>query len=58
LYQQKEKNKMKKLILFLLVAATLSSCAFESYQCHSYGNTNGHTKHGQKAQKSYGKRRI
>lgn len=49
---------MKKLILFLLVAATLSSCTFENYRCHSYGNTNGYTKHGHKAQKSYGKRRI
>ncbi|MCA4896800.1 MAG: lipoprotein [Cytophagales bacterium] len=48
---------MKKSILFLLVAATLSSCAFENYKCPAYGS-NGPTKHGLKAQKSYSKRRL
>ncbi|MCA6366206.1 MAG: hypothetical protein IM618_04090 [Cytophagales bacterium] len=53
----KKIKTQKKLILFLLVAATLSSCAFENYQCPAYGS-NGPTKHGLKAQKSYSKRRL
>jgi hypothetical protein len=49
---------MKKLILFVVMAAFLTSCAFETYNCHSYGQTNNHTKHGQKSQAKYSKHRI
>ncbi|MFZ6000789.1 MAG: lipoprotein [Bacteroidota bacterium] len=49
---------MKKLIFFSLIVVLLASCSFETYQCHSYGNTNHITKHGHKAQGKYTKRRI
>ncbi|MFM9840757.1 MAG: lipoprotein [Cyclobacteriaceae bacterium] len=44
---------MKKFILFLVVAVVLTSCGLETYQCHSYGETNRHTKRGHKSQRSY-----
>ncbi|MCE2996115.1 MAG: hypothetical protein ACK5RG_11880 [Cyclobacteriaceae bacterium] len=49
---------MKKLVLFVVLAAILTSCSFETYHCHSYGQTNNHTKHGLKSQSKYTKRRI
>lgn len=49
---------MKKVMLFAAFVLVLSSCSFESYHCHSYGNTNHTTKHGQKAQMKYHKKRI
>ncbi len=54
----KKKKVMKKVVLFVVLAAILTSCSFESYQCHSYGQTNNHTKHGLKSQYKYTKRRI
>ncbi len=49
---------MKKVFLFVVLAAILTSCSLETYQCHSYGQTNNHTKHGLKSQSKYSKRRI
>ncbi len=46
----------KSAILFIAVLVTLSSCSLEAYQCHTYGNTNMHTKHGAKAQVKYAKK--
>lgn len=51
-----EKIKMLILMLSLGMIISLSSCSFETYQCHSYGNTNLQTKHGSKAQSNYAKK--
>lgn len=48
---------MKTLIFIIIAAIMLTSCSFESYQCHSYGNTNHSTKHGNKAQNKYYKKK-
>ena len=44
---------MKKTILFVILVAIFTSCTMETYQCHSYGNTNRNTKHGVKSQARY-----
>ncbi len=49
---------MKTLIFVIIAALMLTSCSFETYQCHSYGNTNHSTKHGAKAQTKYYKKHI
>jgi hypothetical protein len=50
---------MKKMILFALLGVLfLTSCGLETYSCHSYGNTNRMTKHGNKAQARYTKGRV
>jgi PBP1b-binding outer membrane lipoprotein LpoB len=53
----KKQITMKKVILIALVlVVTLSSCSLETFQCHSYGHTNHHTKHGVKAQDKFAKK--
>jgi len=49
---------MKKVIVASIVSVLLASCSFETYQCPSYGHNNHITKHGQKAQVKYVKKRI
>jgi uncharacterized protein YxeA len=44
---------MKKVILFILACIILTSCSFETYQCHSYGQTNNYTHRGVKSQGRY-----
>jgi hypothetical protein len=44
--------------LVLLVAAMLSSCSFETSMCAAYSHQNKITKHGEKAQMKYIKKRI
>ncbi len=49
---------MRGLIVIIIAALMLTGCSFETFQCHSYGNTNHTTKHGHKAQTKYVKKRI
>ena len=49
---------MKKVVLAALIGLLLTSCGLETYQCHTYGNTNRTTKHGNKAQTKYMKGRV
>jgi len=49
----KKEKAMKKLVLFVVVAIILTSCGLEGIHCHSYGQTNNHTKHGKKIQARY-----
>lgn len=49
---------MKRIVLIALTALVMTSCGFSTYECHSYGNTNRITKHGNKAQTRYAKGRM
>jgi len=49
---------MKKIVFIALIGLFLTSCGLETYSCHSYGNTNRMTKHGNKAQARYSKGRV
>ena len=45
------------LIAFLTIAATLTSCSYETSMCPSYGGTKRKTSYGQKAQARYARHR-
>ncbi len=51
---------MKRIALTLSVVAciVLSSCSFETSHCPAYSSHNKITKHGEKAQDKYVKRKI
>jgi PBP1b-binding outer membrane lipoprotein LpoB len=49
---------MKRIALIALTALVLTSCGLSTYECHTYGNTNRMTKHGNKAQTRYAKGRM
>lgn len=49
---------MKKFILLAGVVFLMTSCALETYQCPSYSQTNKTTKHGEKAQAKYARKKI
>jgi hypothetical protein len=55
---QNSVKRVKVLLLLIIVGSilSLSSCSFETYECHAYGNTNNSTKHGNKAQTHYAKK--
>lgn len=51
---------MKRIVvgLSLITCLVLSSCSFEIAQCPAYSHHNKMTKHGEKAQVKYAKRKI
>lgn len=53
LFSNLKKVATMRSLMIICVACFLSSCALETYQCPSYGETNVRTKAGNKAQAKY-----
>jgi hypothetical protein len=53
LFSNLKKVATMRSLMIICIACFLSSCALETYQCPSYGETNVRTKAGNKAQAKY-----